>query len=69
MSRLVLHERNRPYVVKAGDEEIYLCGCGLSANKPYCDGTHKKTVDEKSGVFIYDNKGERVKIESFYQNP
>ena len=69
MSRLVLHERNRPYVVKVGDQELHLCGCGLSANKPYCDGTHVKTVDEKSDVFIYDTRGGRVKIQSFYQNP
>jgi len=69
MSRLVLHERNRPYMVKVGDQELHLCGCGLSANKPYCDGTHTKTVDEKADVFIYDTKGGRVKIQSFYQNP
>jgi len=23
-------------------EAIYLCRCGHSANKPFCDGTHKK---------------------------
>jgi len=69
MSRLVLHERNRPYLVKVGDQELHLCGCGLSQNKPYCDGHHKLTLDEKEDVYFYDNEGKRVKLTNFYENP
>lgn len=32
-------------------DELYLCRCGKSNNKPYCDGAHKKEFEE-SGLFI-----------------
>ena len=48
MARLVEHERNTPYEIAEGTElPVYICACGLSKNKPFCDGSHKRTRDEE----------------------
>ena len=36
----VLDTQGNPIPSKGGD--IYLCRCGASAKKPFCDGTHKQ---------------------------
>ncbi|MGD8189520.1 CDGSH iron-sulfur domain-containing protein [Brevibacillus ginsengisoli] len=28
-------------------EQFYLCRCGLSTNKPYCNGAHKNTFESQ----------------------
>jgi CDGSH-type Zn-finger protein len=59
MARVVKHDAQAPYEIPAGTElPIYICGCGLSKNKPYCDGSHKKTRAEAAGeVYEYDENG------------
>ena len=43
MARMVKHEKNAPYEVPEGTElPVWICGCGLSKNKPFCDGTHTR---------------------------
>ena len=59
MARVVKHDAQAPYEIPEGTElPIYICGCGLSKNKPYCDGSHKKTRAEAAGeVYEYDENG------------
>lgn len=32
------------------ESELYLCRCGLSKNKPYCDGAHQGKFESKVRV-------------------
>jgi CDGSH-type Zn-finger protein len=63
MARMVKHEQNHPYEVPEGTElPLYICACGLSKNKPFCDGSHRKTRDEAPGeVYVYDDES-RAKV-------
>lgn len=29
-------------------EKVSFCGCGASANKPYCDGSHKQLISAEN---------------------
>ncbi len=69
MARYVRHDRNRPYVIQVGDKNFALCACGLSKNKPYCDGTHKITWDEEADTFYgYDEQNDRVRVQLLDEN-
>jgi len=62
MVRLVKCEDKGPIEVKIGDESKWVCMCGLSENKPFCDGAHHRTKDEEEGkVYKYEN-GERTEV-------
>ncbi len=66
MARLVKHERSQPYLIQEAKLPIVICACGLSKNKPHCDGSHKKTQGEKPGeIFVYDDAG-RVAAKTEY---
>jgi CDGSH-type Zn-finger protein len=62
MSRLVKISEQAPVEVKVGSEGKWICACGLSKNKPFCDGSHQKTKDEDpKKTYVYD-KDNRVEI-------
>ncbi|ESS04318.1 MAG: iron-binding zinc finger CDGSH type [uncultured archaeon A07HR67] len=66
MAREVTHEANGPVPVDEDDLEsqggtAYICQCGLSDNKPYCDGSHNQTTDEEPDTrYKYDGDSRNV---------
>jgi CDGSH-type Zn-finger protein len=72
MSREVNHDANNPAIIDEEEFEeqggtIAICQCGLSNNKPYCDGSHNSTLDEEEGEkYKYeedDDENQRHEIE------
>ena len=61
MARLVKRTATGPYKVDVSSETKFICGCGLSKNLPYCDGTHNKTArtEEAGKLYWYDTQGNR----------
>lgn len=55
MAREVTHDATGPTILDEDDMDenhgnIAICQCGLSDNKPFCDGSHQATADEEEGV-------------------
>ena len=58
MTREVTHEAKGPDVIDTEDHDgaIHICQCGLSDNKPFCDGSHAVTSEEDEDTrYKYEN--------------
>jgi CDGSH-type Zn-finger protein len=60
MARLVRHDADGPIRIDPQDKPVFICGCGLTKNVPFCDGSHKSCKGEEAGkLYIYDESGPR----------
>jgi CDGSH-type Zn-finger protein len=71
VSREVTHTADGPYRLTADDiDETYgdvaVCLCGLSDDRPFCDGSHRQVEDEAEGVRYRYVDGERRVVELTY---
>lgn len=61
MPRLVRHEHTGPIRIDPQDKPVFICGCGLTQNFPFCDGTHKVCKNEQPDtLYVYDADGATV---------
>ncbi|BCD68803.1 CDGSH iron-sulfur domain-containing protein [Nitratiruptor sp. YY09-18] len=58
MARLVKMDEEAPLKLETAEKTYFICQCGLSKNKPFCDGNHKRVKDEEEDkIYIYDEEG------------
>lgn len=63
MARKVIKTAKGPFEIKPQKESVWVCLCGLSKNQPFCDGSHKRVMDELGEkTYEYDEQGHRREV-------
>jgi len=65
MARFVVHDTDGPRKLDESDldeekGDIAICQCGLSAEYPFCDGTHRTVADEDDRLYVYERDGDEL---------
>ncbi len=61
MPRLIRHDLTGPIRIDPQDKPVFICGCGLTKNFPFCDGAHKICANEEAGsLYEYDAESHAV---------
>ena len=68
MAREVTHDAHGPRIVTPADiddekGDVAVCLCGLSEEYPFCDGSHRRTLDEDDDAVYRYADGERRRVE------
>ena len=69
MVREVTHEATGPVRLDESDiddeyGDVAVCMCGLSNERPFCDGSHRSAEDEADeSLYKYEDDGERREID------
>jgi CDGSH-type Zn-finger protein len=63
VARIVKIRRSGPYRIETSDGPIYVCGCGLSREMPFCDQTHKFCWrEDPDKLYSYDERMNATEI-------
>ncbi len=63
MARLIRHDAKAPVEVAVSEKSAWICMCGLSKKKPYCDGTHRiANAEEEGKIYFYGPDGNKIEI-------
>ena len=62
MARMIRSDRTGPIRIDPQDKPVFICGCGLTQNFPFCDGSHKTCVQEEPGkLYVYDRERKAIR--------